>query len=390
MRKCIYCKELKPKDVFSLEHIIPQFLGGSCSPDIFKTRDVCATCNNNLGLFVDAAFEKDFLVHNNLKIAARAFFNPDKPTSIPLQNMGISKNLTPPGLKDNEVCEIFLGPFGEQIILIRPKDERLYWYTGGNPRTAKTVSSQAYFMFSINSSKNALIACLSFKNSFSGKKVKKIMCTSVENIDLKSMGFSEPDDLDIKRITYFLNESKDSGPVNCGLSMYIDYDIRFLAKLGIGISYSLFGDKILTTKYAKELHSSLWHRQGEEKPDILYTSALSEEKNDLTDLCGIHNAVTITIMPIVTGVVINLNINAKLNWSVVCATMDDLDANDIILLGDGLCFVFFSSIKQVVELSLPNFIAHNSGNIPNPELTEINKLNIKNDLYFKSLKVEAD
>ena len=58
MRECIYCRKLKEEDMFSLEHVIPQFLGGAYAPDQMKTKDVCRKCNSDLGLFVDAAFEK--------------------------------------------------------------------------------------------------------------------------------------------------------------------------------------------------------------------------------------------------------------------------------------------------------------------------------------------
>ncbi|MGZ5027986.1 MAG: HNH endonuclease [Methylobacter sp.] len=58
MSICIYCRLDKSESDFSLEHIIPQSLGGAAAPDYFKTRKVCSTCNNNLGLFVDASFEK--------------------------------------------------------------------------------------------------------------------------------------------------------------------------------------------------------------------------------------------------------------------------------------------------------------------------------------------
>jgi len=70
MKECIYCRCQKDETEFSLEHIIPQFLGGVSAPDKFKTRDVCKTCNSNLGLFVDASFEKNFLVYNILHRAA--------------------------------------------------------------------------------------------------------------------------------------------------------------------------------------------------------------------------------------------------------------------------------------------------------------------------------
>lgn len=101
MKNCIYCHESKPDEEFSLEHVIPQFMGGSHVSDKFKTRDVCKRCNNNLGLFVDAAFEKEFLVFNNLNASAHAFFDPDNPSSLPLHCMGISA-LSPPDIKETK------------------------------------------------------------------------------------------------------------------------------------------------------------------------------------------------------------------------------------------------------------------------------------------------
>ena len=68
MPQSIYCNaEIADSDL-SLEHVIPLFLGGAYAPDRFKLPLACRRCNNNLGLFVDAAFEKDWTVGNNLAI----------------------------------------------------------------------------------------------------------------------------------------------------------------------------------------------------------------------------------------------------------------------------------------------------------------------------------
>ncbi|MFA5016764.1 MAG: HNH endonuclease [Methylobacter sp.] len=154
MHTCIYCRKEKTDEDFSLEHVIPQCLGGALAPDELKTRDVCEKCNNDLGLFVDASFEKNWFVSQQLQVNARAQFNPSNPKAIPLVCMGPCE-LDVPGILQTEVCESWLGPFGEQVYWVRPHDEKLYWYGGGNPRTTKSVESRAYFMFSINSSKNA-------------------------------------------------------------------------------------------------------------------------------------------------------------------------------------------------------------------------------------------
>ncbi|HLC14600.1 MAG TPA: HNH endonuclease, partial [Thermodesulfovibrionia bacterium] len=267
MKKCIYCRELKEESEFSLEHVIPQFLGGAYSSLDFKIRDVCKVCNSNLGLFVDAGFEKNFLVSNYLKDNAYSFFDPSIPVGLPLMCMGPS-DLIPPHTKDEEVCECWLGPLGEQVYWIRPKDERLYWYVGGNPRTTKTAKSNAYFLFSERSVKNPLLSWLTFRDAFEGRRVKKVMCTIVEGSNPGDIGFSDPDSIDIDRVEYFNSACLGGETRHIRLSMYTKFDIRFLAKISIGIAYSLFGPKVLSTTYADELYKALWYREGDAMPAV--------------------------------------------------------------------------------------------------------------------------
>jgi len=384
MRECIYCRKEKEDKEFSLEHVIPQFLGGSQAPDCLKTRDVCKTCNSNLGLFVDAAFEKDFLVFNHLNESAYAFFNPNAPVGLPLRCMGNS-DLMPPEMQADEACECWLGPLGEQVYWVRPKDERMYWYSGGNPRTVKKLKYRAYFMFSERSNKNQMLSWLSFKDAFEGRRVQKILCTRVEGADPKTIGFSDPDSLDMQRIQYFNQECSSGRERKNKLAMYTRFDIRFMAKLGIGIAYVLFGRKILNTEYMLELSKALWFKEGDPEPNILGTSALSETDDFLKVNCGIDYAVTITILPLSEGIAINLNISTKLNWVIKCATYDELSAQDIEVLGHGICIVLFKPLQLGFKLGLPELIAHNSGSAIHPKLDKVSKLANEHRDYFKNL-----
>lgn len=384
MRECIYCRNTKKEAEFSLEHVIPQFLGGAQAPDDLKTWDVCKTCNNNLGLFVDAAFEKDFLVFNHLNEAAYAFFNPSSPSGLPLRCMG-SSDLSPPQMKDDETCEYWIGPLGEQVFWVRPKDERMYWYSGGNPRTLKKVRTRAYFIFSERSEKNFILSWLSFRDAFEGRRVRKVMCAKVEGANPRTIGFSEPDRLDIKRIQYFKQECFNGQKRKNKLSMYTRYDVRFLAKIGIGLAYVLFGKKILNTEYILELHKALWFKEGDPEPKIKGVGALSESDDFLKHNCGIDYAVTITILPTSNGIAANLNIGKKLSWIIMCADLDELTEAEINDLGEGICIVLFKPIKKGFKLTLIELIAHNTGNIIHSELGAIEKLANEHSDYFKNL-----
>lgn len=384
MGVCIYCRETKCDDEFTLEHIIPQFLGGAQAPDELKTRDVCGTCNSNLGLFVDAAFEKDFLVYNELKSSTHRFFNPESPVALPLHCMGTS-DLIPPNMKADEICESWLGSLGEQVFWIRPKDERMFWYCGGNPRTVKKAQSRAYFMFSERSQKNSLLTWLAFEDAFSGRRVKKIMCGRVEGADPATIGFSAADEIDNSRIQYFNNECEKGQQRKNRISMYIRYDTRFLAKLALGISHVLFGSEIGNLDYTKELNKALWFKDGDVEPNVQGAGSLSSPNNVIKEHLGIDYGVTITIVPVSEGVAVNLNLNKRMNWIVVCAKKQDLTIEQIKSLGDGVCIILFKSLKQGFKITLPELINHNLGNIQHPELAKIEQLAKMSSGYFENL-----
>jgi len=255
MPKCMYCAaEIADSDL-SLEHVIPLFLGGAYAPDRFKLPLACRSCNNNLGLFVDAAFEKDWIVGNNLAHLARESLSLQgghATTGVPLTCMGLS-DLLPPGMQEGEVCESWLGPHGEQVYLIRQSDDRLYWYSGGNPITAKQKTSRAYFQFSENSHKDARLIWLSFRDAFEGKKVRKIIVTQVEGADPASIGFVEPDKLDRDRAEYFSAECVNSKVRHNKIPVNVQFDTRFLGKLALGVSLATFGASFLETPYCAEL-----------------------------------------------------------------------------------------------------------------------------------------
>ncbi|NCC23332.1 MAG: HNH endonuclease [Alphaproteobacteria bacterium] len=385
MKNCIYCHESKSDDEFSLEHVIPQFMGGALVSDKLKTRDVCRQCNNNLGLFVDAAFEKDFLVFNNLNAAAHAFFDPDNPSSLPLHCMGASA-LTPPNIKETEVCEYWIGPLGEQVFWIRPSDKRLYWYSGGNPRTVKKQNSVAYFIFSERTLKNPILSWLSFRDAFVGRPVKKVMCSVVSGADPKAIGFSEPDSIDLKRIEFFLKESSAGKRQKCQLLLNVSYDKRFMAKLAIGVAHALFRGTADSTTYMNELYKGLWYREGGEIPKVLGSSALTQASDNLKELCGIKYAVTVGVFRVDDKVVINLNINQQLNWVVQCAVIGEIPEREMMALGeDGLCVILFKPIGKCVELPFVDFLAHKTGDIINEELSEVETRIRDNSGYFANL-----
>lgn len=380
MKSCIYCRKFKHDEEFSLEHVIPQCLGGSCVPDEFKTRDVCKKCNNNLGLFVDASFEKSWFVSHQLQANARALFDPSHPQALPLICMGPC-NLRVPGMLETEVCESWLGPFGEQIYWVRPHDESLYWYSGGNPRTSKSVASRAYFMFSINSTKDTSLAWLSFKEAFSGRRVKKVMCTQVVGADPGEIGFSEADPLDEERILFFLNRCVDDPHLHIRLGMNIEFDHRFMAKLAIGISHCLYDKAQISEAYADELHKALWHKPDEEPPLINGSTAFGADTDPkLSGFAGLDGAIVMLISKVKNGTAINLNLGPRLNWTIKVA--EHINGSPAI---EDRAIVIFREIGKCIQMPLHEFVAFKVGRTIHPELQAVTSVIRKSHEYFASL-----
>jgi hypothetical protein len=387
--KCLYCEKEKLTKEFSLEHVIPQFLGGNQSPDIFKTDKVCGVCNNNLGLFVDAAFARSFLVNQHLTQSAYSFYDPAKKKGLPLICIGLLNGALPHANPD-EVCELWLGPLGEQIFWVRPKDDRLYWYSGGNPRTAKEVESRAYYFFSERSKANIHLSLNSFKESFEGCKVIKILGTRLSNAEdtraFLGLGFSTPSEIDMARIGWFVSEIDEVK--SSQFSLYIKYDHRFMAKLALGVAYCLVGEGLLADEYTQLLRKALWYREGEgDFPEMQGTVALGSEDPDgfYKSIMGFPSGVVVSIHPNPEGIGLNLNINQSLNWTVLCCKKSVVPQSVLDSLGEGRVIVLFKQLGKGIDLRFVEFVSHKVGSWKNPDLLAVSNIMNERKDYFKNL-----
>ncbi|AFZ43836.1 hypothetical protein PCC7418_1656 [Halothece sp. PCC 7418] len=388
MKECIYCRKTKNKSDFSLEHIIPYSLGGSQLPDNLKSYDVCQRCNNILGLFVDGAFEKNFFVHNFLIECDLALLNQSKYYAEPLSCLGKSK-LSPPEIKEEEICEYWIGTLGLGVFWIRPDDSRFEAYCGGDPIKVKSkkIDTRAYFVLPHSyseSSDNANKLLMTIKEAFRDKPVKKVLCHDFDKesdaayVLLEQLGFSEPDQLDEKRKNYFHSIVKN-GEIENNLQHDLYHDKRFLAKVSIGISHCLFGDKILNTESINKLYKVLWDRDNSEDAELLYNNTFLCNRTfyyshySLEYLLGVPYAVTISIIPDNQYIIININIKQELNYVVGCAKINDITQKELesITNNGGEVFVIYKKIDKCIHLYFNDFILHQNGSKINPQIDSI-------------------
>ena len=95
---CLYCSSDKSASESSLEHAVPQFMGGDFAPAQFMLRNVCKTCNSRRGLFVDGSYAKSWFITNGLAQASYLLYT---------------------GLSDNLISLIFMGISALMVYLFR-------------------------------------------------------------------------------------------------------------------------------------------------------------------------------------------------------------------------------------------------------------------------------
>ena len=256
MKICLYCGGPKPEGEFSDEHIWPDALGGDHLPhDLWRTNDVCRSCNNISGVFVDGAFIRSFLgqserTYGDLDYLAGA----GRPVGISLVYLGPIHNIPAPA---GHIADFWVCPHGANIIHIRPDDRDGQWlaYAGGDPRAKKSNAGRAYMMLTSEHPFWIKVSLVSFRRHFGRAK------RFITNMDIPDdWPFRSPDPTDpieaedMKMVQAFI----DGGSRARGTVMIrIDTGNRMLAKLALGVGYKLFGSPYLQTEYALHLRRAM-------------------------------------------------------------------------------------------------------------------------------------
>ncbi|WP_205230416.1 HNH endonuclease [Azospira oryzae] len=380
---CLYCGEDKPSSQASLEHAIPQFMGGNSAPRHYFLRNVCEGCNNKLGLFVDASYAKSWFFTNHLATASRRLYSGLQDQPLPLCCIGLLKaeNFTSP---DGCVAETWLGPSGETIIWIRKYDERVYWYSGGNPSDKRRTNSTAYFFPTSNDPTRFRMGIASFQTIFKAKKIRKILCAQIEGLPANSAfpGFDLPTE-DERHTVDVLRRLLASGKVAGHYALNINFDLRFISKIALAVGYSLFGEQYLATQAAKELRKGVWPAEGE-TPEIMGAPSLSHPSDPLfTQFAGYPGAVALTVIRTGQSYGLTITIDQRLPFAVELApaTLE----SKLIDPHAGYMLLLFPQLGKAIELSMADRIIHENGSRPHPELEEIDAKLLASRAFFAQL-----
>lgn len=370
MFRCLYCDKDKPDNESTLEHAIPQFLGGAHSPLHYKLRNVCGGCNGRLGLHVDASYARSWTVTNGLAIAARKLYAGPGGTPLPLTYIGLLPNI--PGLKVSEemVAELWLGPSGETIVWVRVHNDAMYWYSGGHPIAKKNTPSTLYY-FPTSSDKSRFDMGLeAFNDAFKKAKARKVLGAQVIGLPAgtPAPGFDLPTLEEAANIEA-IRAANVGGHYHAKAAFNLRFDDRFIGKMVLGVGCSLFGAPYLNCKTAKESRLRLWPEA--DQPSNLRSAATFETVEDqrVSQMTGYPGAVSITVMRAGEDYTMSMNIDQRMPFTTELAPGALTSA--LVPEGDAYVLLLFPQLRNSIELNLSSLIGHSTGVMSHPDLERV-------------------
>lgn len=375
MIKCIYCKNEFVDKQFTLEHIFPQSLGGAACPSLFKTRNVCKTCNSNAGLFIDGQFIKSWFTVNFNAANYRRYVNFESECTLPLNYCGIIDELS----SENEVCEMWLGPTGDPIYHFHESiKERYSTYAGGGPIDLKKNPGTAFISLATDNLNWTKVVLDSFKAHF--KKAKRystnITNNSFDNVDAYDFYFDEVTEKQENTIDKL---SEFNGAIHkCRHSHLIDHDERFLIKIAIGFGYNILGEPFLNSNYYSNLQKGLWEQDSQKRSVLnLHGTGILKSDKKLANILKWEGGNTIYFTKSLNHLGCTITLDNR-NMTVAISDEPALWGNcSFPIPDDGLIYVIIPQINKCVgPYNLARYISFKNGGLQIKELNDLDKIRI--------------
>ena len=380
MRTCLYCGEQMDDREFSLEHIWPEALGGDTLPDFWRTDAVCRRCNSISGLFVDGEFIKGALGNIERWTAGVVYSDKEEPDYLiePLAYMGIVSDLPIPS---GRIVDFWLGPCGSHVVHIRPSSHSRDWitYSGGDPRAASQRSKAGRVYVGLTTEHPFwIISCLlSVKAHF--RKAEGILV----NMDVPTeWKYFKPIDADdesqaeeMVTVTAIKEAAREGRQIRNQVTIGTDTGSRLLAKLGLAVGHSLFGAAFMRTEYAAMLRRGFREADAGRRRMIPirgtgYTTRGMDER--LEEFLSFPGAWVLFIKRLDCELVLSVVTPSGNTMSVVVTDDPALSEQLETTYDDGVLWMTIPSLQQAIgPMSLPDYVAHQSGEILCPTLTAI-------------------
>lgn len=375
MFDCLYCGNSQEPTNASLEHAIPQFLGGDSAPDRFQLKNVCAKCNNRLGLFVDASYAKAWFTTNALANSAHALCRSETDPGLPFTYLGHAK-IEGLSVPSGCIAEHWIGPSGETTIWVRSHDARMDTYAGGNPIAAKSEPSTVYFVPTVARGPLLTIALNSLERMFKKKKARRILCAVAcdENgveITESAPGFDLPNEDEKASVAAILQQVASQKMV-AQVGVNANFDHRFICKMALGVGYALFGEQFLQEPTTAEFRRGLWPRKDEADASVRGVSTLAAPNSSLAPLTHYPGAVVLLVIRAGAAYSLTLTVDPTLSFTVELGQASAL-AGNFTSGDDGYALVLVPYLEVAIELPFSDLLAHRQGTKAHPDLRKIDQ-----------------
>lgn len=270
-RECIYCLQEKPADQFSVEHIIPQFLGGTREHRTLVTDCVCKKCNSDFGRFVDAAVAKAYFMNFLERGFAEGCFDFDRNYGniFPLLYFGRNKDLS---FVPETVSELWLGPDAGTIWHLRGEDtETFLAYAGGDPVARRKSRTERVYAFLASSESYWVLSALrSAKEHFKEQPLFLGTDSDLEATlapDRKKGVYCIKDAAALRERDHIRAVLDRDTMLGNQLQIDLIGDVRFLAKTALAFGWTFGGSDYLSSRHSRELRRILRTPRSKLKPN---------------------------------------------------------------------------------------------------------------------------
>lgn len=344
MNNCFLCEQSGVE--MSLEHSIPQFLGGKKSDDKFKKLNLCRSCNSRLGTYVDARFARNFI--NAMELAKFNNSGFGHFTSIEFDENHEIHSLIPENyhieiMVDDRMCAFwlkentddFLGLVGGNAPLSKSKNSQIFLFLTKeiDESEVKNLLRDIRIKFK-KYNKLEILLCVDFVPDESQNSNLADYYEIVKSFfDIKGLKFSWEFDENEKRIMDAIRPGNSKNFKSVATFNLNDF-VRFLSKLFLGVLCGYLGNDFLE------------HPVGLNLTNILktYSQKLTLSENDINrlkinfdnnkDSCHFaeNGTITISIFQIKDDIVGLLKIN-NISYSFKICKKDELSKDMKSILG---------------------------------------------------------
>ncbi|MGA9753243.1 MAG: hypothetical protein WBS54_15785 [Acidobacteriota bacterium] len=318
---------------------------------------------------------KNFFVQGDRAFGAREYMDPSKPAALPLHFMGEPIDLA---VRDGEVCEMWLGPCGDQILHFHPKSEsRFRAYAGGDPILARNYPGEVYLFLTTEAPYWVTVCLLSLRSQF---KAARRFAGNLSLADAKAQAFyfDEPNKEEQGRLhaikAYLRSDKREKAN---RFAVEQGFEERFLAKLALGLGYNLLGEKFVHSQHAQVLRGALAEKDFERRQSLGFAHSGFFPKDPVLErILTWEGGHCLAIVP--TGGILALLVSIFGRPPMTAFISDDPS-----LWGErfnGKCGEVYIAVPQrdmwVGPIEMPQFIAHKTGTQRYPELAALEALRV--------------